>query len=282
MARLGPERVEVLRGESHQRAKQGLERQAEQVRDRLKRLRLTAQWQARPHSRLTDAELARAIRDAERRQADHHDAADRARRQLAEQEPAVAAGHGPRVSQLDAELHRLRVNAERQATVEEIERRWHQLKTKAGDAAERAARKEFDADRTRRWQPGRRDQLLAEAAADKAHAQQRNAQAAELARHAAELQRQLGGPDGWRLAREQAERAEASYPHDRERAMQRDRDDLARLRDRIATQETAATDARQRRDQLLAEQQLRTSMPQHQATLEQQLRTQAVEQHQRE
>jgi hypothetical protein len=280
MAQLGPERVEVLRGESHQRAKQGLERQAEQVRDRLERLRLTSQWRARPHSRLTDADLARAIRDAERGQADHHDAVDRARRQLVEQEPAVAAGHGPRVTQLDAELHRLRVNAERQGTVEEIERRWHVLRVQAGDAAERAAHKEFDADRTRRWQPGRRDQLHAEAAADKALAQRVGAQAAELARHAADLQRQLGGPDGWRQAREDLERAEASYGQNRQRAHQIDQNELTQLRDRITSQDTAALDAGTRRDELRAEQQLRAAMPEPQATLEHQLRTHAIEQHQ--
>ncbi|MGQ0776312.1 MAG: AAA family ATPase [Pseudonocardiales bacterium] len=85
ITQLGPERVEVLRAESHQRTLRSLER-----------LRLTTQWQTRPHSRLTNTELTRAIRHAEQRQAEHHAAADRARQQLAEREPSVEAGRGRR------------------------------------------------------------------------------------------------------------------------------------------------------------------------------------------
>lgn len=286
MAQLGPERVEVLRAESHQQAMQNLEqrreRQIQDQRERLERLRITTQWQTRPHSRLTDTELTRAIRHAERQHAEHQTTADRLRQQLAEREPTVAAGHGPRVTQLDAELHRLRVNAERQGTIEEIERRWQGLRTQAGDAAERATHKQLDAERTRWWQPGLRDRLQAEAAADKALSQRLHAEAAELARPAAELQQQLGGPGAWRQARPHLERAEARYERDRQHAWQADQNDLTRLRDRITSQETAAIDASTRRDQLVAEQQLRATMPDAQATVEQQLRSQAIEQQQRQ
>lgn len=275
-ARLGPERVEMLERES----REALRRRVQDTSRRLERQRLAAQWQNRLHSRLTDTELAHAIRHAERQQTEHLAAAERARQQLAEREPAVEASRGPRVTRLDAELHRLRVNAERQGTVEEIERRWHALTRQAGDAAERATHKEFDAERTRWWQPGRREQLLAEAAADKAQSGQLQAQADELARPAAELQRQLGGPGVWRQAREHAERAEASYQQDRHRAHEADQRELDRLRDRADSHDTAAVDASTRRDELLAEQQLRATMPEAQATLEHQLRSQAID-HQR-
>jgi conjugative relaxase-like TrwC/TraI family protein len=280
ITQLGPERVEVLRAESHQRTLGSLERRIEQQRERLERLRLTTQWQTRPHSRLTDTELTRAIRHAEQRQAEHHAAADRARQQLAEREPAVEAGRGPRVTRLDTELHRLRVNAERQGTIEAVERRWRAALTQAGDAAERATHKEFDAERTRWWQPGRRERLQAEAAADKALSQRAGARADELARHAAELQRQLGGPTAWRQAHQHLERAEASYERDRHQALQADQHDLARQRDRVTSQETAAVDAGTRRDELLTEQQLRATMPESQTALEHLLRTQAIEQQQ--
>lgn len=286
IAQLGPERVEVLRAESHERAMQHLqrrrdqhqERQVQEQRKRLERLRLTAQWQNRRHSRLTDTELTRAIRHAQRQRAEHQAAADHARQQLGEREPAVAAGQGPRVTRLDAELNRLRVNAERQGTIEEIERRWRDLVTQAGTAAEHATHKQTDADRTRWWQPARREQLHAEAAAEKAASQRAAAQADELARHAAELQRQLGGPGTWRHAQQQFERAEANYSQDRQHALVADQNDLDQLRDRAASHDTAARDAGTRRDKLLAEQQLRATMPDTQATFEHQLRNHAIEQ----
>jgi hypothetical protein len=278
MAQLGPERVEVLRAESHQKAMQNLEqrreRQIQEQRERLDRLRLTSQWQARPHSRLTDTELTRAIRHAERQHVEHHAGADRARQQLTEREPTVAAGHGPRVTQLDVELHRLRVIAERQGTLEEIERRWQHARAQAADAAERAARKEVEADRTRWWQPGRREQLQVEAAADRALQERAHAEVAELARYAADLQQQLGGPGTWRQACQHLERAEATYVQDRQRAHQADEHELHRLEERIAGHDTAALDAGTRRDELLTEQQLRTTMPEDQRVLERQLRVQ--------
>ncbi len=106
--------------------------------------------------------------------------------------------------------------------------------------------------------------------------QQLGAQAAELARPVAELQRQLGEPSVWRQAREQAERAEANYEQDWQRALEADQRDLDRLRDRAEGHDTAAFDASTRRKELLAEQQLRATMPEAQATLEHQLRTPAV------
>jgi conjugative relaxase-like TrwC/TraI family protein len=266
---LGPDRVAALWQETHDKARQ-----------RLERLRDTARWQNRVHSRLTDTELGRAIRHTERQHADHLAAAERARTQYAEREPAVAAGRGPRVTELREQLDHFRVNAERQGTVEQLERRWRALNAQVGDAAERAAVKEFDAERTRWWQTGRQQQLRAEAAADRAFVEHTAAKAKELAEHAAELQRQLGGPGQWQLARERAERAERTYDHGREHAHKADQAELAQLRDRAVGHDTAAADARTRHTELRAEQQLRAIMPDTQLALEHQLRTQAAEQQQ--
>jgi hypothetical protein len=264
---LGPERVAALRQETHDHARQ-----------RLARLRDTAAWQNRVHSRLSDTELGRAIRHAERQRAEHLAAADRARTRYAEQEPAVAAGRGPRVTELGEQLDRHRSNAEHQTTVEQIEHRWHAAVTQAGDAAARAAISEFDAERTRWWQTGRHQQLQAQAAADRALADQATAKADELAKHAAQLKHQLGGPGHWQLARERAHRAEHTYDRARDIAHKADQAELTRLRDRAAGHDTAAADARTRHTELLAEHHLRTTMPAEQLALEHQLRAQAAEQ----
>jgi hypothetical protein len=85
---------------------------------------------------------------------------------------------------------------------------------------------------TARWQNSRQQHVLAEAAADRALADQAAAKA------------------------DQAEQTQ--------------------LRDRAAGHDTAAADSGTRRDELLAEQQLRTTMPDTQLALEHQLRTQAA------
>ncbi len=48
----------MLRAESHQKAMGSLEQPADRLQERLERLRLTAQWQNRPQSRLTNAQVA--------------------------------------------------------------------------------------------------------------------------------------------------------------------------------------------------------------------------------
>lgn len=71
----------------------------------------------------------------------------------------------------------------------------------------------------------------------------------------------------WRQARQLAEHAEATYLHDRAQALDADRRDLTRLRDRAdvhdtnATDGTDATDARTRHTELHAEQRLREPCP---------------------
>jgi hypothetical protein len=271
---LGPERVEVLRRETLE----ALRREVRDTNQHLERQRLIAQWQARVHGRLSDAELINGIRDAERRHAHETAAADRARQLFAELEPAVTAGRGPHVTQLDSELHRLRANAQLQRTAEETERRWHALRTEAGMAAARAKAAKLEAEQTHWWQAARRDRLQAQAAADNARAERAQAEAAELGRHVTGLQQQLGGPGAWRQARQQAQRAEASYEPDRRQAHQADQRELSLLRDRVTSHDTTATDASTHRDELQAEQRLRATMPDTQRTLEQDLRTQRTRQ----
>lgn len=247
------------------RAARATERDRDRERDRE---RLRAQWQTRPHGRLSDQQLTRAISDAGQRQTRQRAAADTARRQIAEREPAVAAGRGPRVARLDAERDRLRQRAEVQRRAEDIERRWHAVVERAGDAAERQAHAQFDAERTRRWQSGKRERLTAEAAEHRAEVHRAQQEAKELARQAAELQQELGGPTVWRLAREQAERAEATYPEDHREAQRQDETDLTRAQQHIARLDRAAAEAGTHADELTAEQQLRHAMPQSQRIAE--------------
>jgi hypothetical protein len=237
------------------RARQAPERDRELVRRR-------AEWQARPHGRLTDKQLSTAVGEAEQRQAKERAAAEQARREVAEREPAVAAGRGPEVARLDAERDRLRQRAQVQSRAEDIQRRWQAVVNRAGDAAERQAHAEIDAERTRRWQYGKRDRLTAEAAAHRAEVQRAQDEAKELARQAAELQQELGGPKVWRLAAEQAERAEARYPQDRREAQREDETALTRAQERVARLDCAAAEAGTHRDELIAEQQLRDALPQ--------------------
>ena len=250
-------------------------------RERLERLRLTAQWQTRPHSRLTDTELTRAIRHAERQQAEHHAAADRP----ASNSPSGNPRWPPATVRASPSSTPSCIGC---ASTRNARARWRRssaagnaLRAQAGDAAERAAHKEFDAERTRWWQPGRREQLQAEAAADKA-----------LSERVARPGRRAGPPRRRTSAATRRPRRVATGPRRSWSApkpatsrtgnapTQADQHELARLRDRIASQDTAALDAGTRRDELLAEQQLRATMPEPQATLEHQLRTQAIQQQQ--
>lgn len=247
------------------RAARAAERDLDRERDRA---RLRAEWEARPHGRLTDSHLAKAISDAEQRQHRERAAADTARREVGEREPAVAAGRGPRLARLDAERDRLRQRAEVQRRAEGIERRWRAVTERAGDAAERQAHAEFDAERTRRWQSGKRERLTAEAATHRAEVQRAQDESKELARQAAELQQELGGPTVWRLAREQAERADARYPEDRREAQRADEADLSRAQERVAGLDRTVAEVGSRRDELIAEQQLRDAMPQSQRMAE--------------
>jgi hypothetical protein len=274
--RMGPYRMEALHAQRHEeRARRAADirtRKQAENQQRIQRLQWTQAWQARPHSRLTDTALDRAHNDAERRAVREQAAADKARRELAAREPDATAGRGPRVTELDTRIHQLRVNAERQATVEALQRRWHQVVEQVGDTAAQATQKEHEADRTSWWQPGKRDQRQAEAAALREAAGKASKEANELADHTAEIQRQLGGPRVWQQARDLAERAEATYDRDREQALAADRRDLTRLDRAAETHEAKALDAASRHIELAAERDLRDTMPQPQHTLENQLR----------
>lgn len=272
---LGADRVAVLRQEALQRLAQvraNAQRRAEQAE---RHAQLVEQWRARPLSTLTDRQLDHAVTTAARDRERHLEDAAHARQRLAEQQPAVAAGHGPRVTQLNTTLTELRRNAELQGQAEDIERRWQAVRATAGDTAGRAAVKDLEADRAPWWRPGgHRDRLHAEAAELRAHSARAAAEADQLARQAADLQQRLGGPGQWRLARERAERGEATYDRARTLAHEADQADLIRLRERITEQTAAAVDAGARHDELAAEQHLRATMPEPQRAAEAELRLQ--------
>ncbi|MFC4859505.1 MobF family relaxase [Actinophytocola glycyrrhizae] len=278
--RMGHYRMETLFAERHEqrvqdRARRAAAREAESLarnQERIQRLQWAQAWQARPHSRLTDTALNRAHRAAGDHAAREQAAADKTRRELAAREPDVTAGRGPRVTELDTRMHQLRVNAERQATVEALEARWRQALERAGDAAEQATHKEFDAERTSWWQSSKRDQLTAEAAAQREVVAATTKETNELASHAAEIKHQLGGPRMWSQARDLAERAEATYERDRDQALTADRRDLTRLERVAETHETNALKAAARHTELTAERDLRDTMPQPQHTFENELR----------
>jgi conjugative relaxase-like TrwC/TraI family protein len=256
---MGPARMDVLHRETL---------------ERIERRKWTLHWDKRPHARLTDTELDRARTDTDRRAAAEQAAAAKARQELTARAPAVTAGTGPRVTELNTRLHQLRVNAERQATAEALEHRWRQTVHRAADAAEQAAHKEHDAEHTSRWQPGKRERLETEAAKLRATVDKETTLADELARHATEIQTQLGGPRVWRHARDLAERAETSYDHDRHQAAEADRTDLARLERTAETHDTHALDAATLHTELTAEHHLRDTMPEAQRAFEHELRTQ--------
>jgi conjugative relaxase-like TrwC/TraI family protein len=244
------------------------EREQEELDRRQDRERRRAEWQARPHGRLTAGQLTTAISQAEQRHTRQRATADAARRQVAEREPVVAAGQGPRVTGLEAEREQLRYRAQVQRQAEDIERRWQAVVERAADAAERQAHAELDAQRTRWWQTGQRERLMAQAAEHRAQENRAQEEALALARQAAELQQQLGGPRVWRLASEQAERAEARYPEDRIEAQRQDKADLTRAQQRVNQLDRARAEAGAQRDELAAEQQLREAMPQIQRMTE--------------
>ncbi|MFL6140422.1 MAG: MobF family relaxase [Labedaea sp.] len=242
------------------------------------RLRLRAQWEARPHARLSNNQLAQAIGEAEQSQARAVAAAEQARHELTKREPAVTAGHGPRVLLLDTELDRVRHRAALQDQTEQTVHRWRAARDLTERAGRRAVDSKIAAEESRWWQPGRRDRLRAEAAAERAVADRAHTEAVELDRLIGGLQEQLGGR-GWDRAREQAQaqRAEAAYPQDRDRAQRADEAELGGVRDRISSQQSIALDAGSRRDELLAEQQLRGSMPQPQRIAESAWRVEATQ-----
>lgn len=248
---LGAARVAQLRRET-------LERLAVQ---RAELDRRTA-WRARPHHRLSDNQVAAAIARAAREREQHLAAVERTRARLTGTAAAVAAGRGPRVTDLEATLHRMRHTADLHDRVEAAEQRWNAARGEARRAGARAAEAFRAAERVPWWRPGQREQRHAEAAEQQARHEQARAAAEELDRHLAQLQQQVGPRAGYRgWAREQLERAEAGYDRDRDATQQADEAELAGLHRQVDARTRAADRAGDRHTGLTGEQQHRALVP---------------------
>jgi hypothetical protein len=124
--------------------------------------------------------------------------------------------------------------------------------------------------------------LRAEAAAERDRSTAAQAEAADLARQAVQLQDEAGAPRTWWATQDQARQAEAHYDRDRDAAQQADQGQLHRLREQITYFDTAATRAGGRSADLAAEKTTRATMPDHQRDLEDGLRSQWTVQHLRD
>ncbi|GGM83969.1 hypothetical protein GCM10012275_63220 [Longimycelium tulufanense] len=251
-------------------AKQERERQREQVLADLKN---------RPGGLLSDAELTtkiEATHTAERRAATAH---AQAAETLAEREPQVAAGAGPRVQALHQTMAELRGKAELQRQAEALEKEWQAVVTRASRAAGAAASERHRAETTPWYKPGqRRDheraaQTLAE---DSRWAQD---QAQLIATRFGQYQQRLDGPERWRTHIPTAERAEHTRERDLDQAHRHDHAELDRLRREITHQAAAGEKARQDRATLTAEQTHRAGLEPDAARLERTVRNSyAIEQ----
>jgi hypothetical protein len=231
-------------------------------------------WLARPHSKLTDAQIERAIAAAEQKRTVNLADAERARQQHAQTEPAVLAGQGPRVADLDASLAELRRVADVHRVGDQLSQRMWNADTTASMSAAQARHKEIEAGSTSRFRPRLRDRLRGEATELHARAEQARGEADDLRQQLAELRGEQGWTQGWDAARAAAAvtRAEDTYPRDRERAQQLDEQELDFTRQRFGWRQTAADTAAAESADLIAEQQLRAEMPPEQHTTEQGLR----------
>jgi conjugative relaxase-like TrwC/TraI family protein len=280
---IGPERAERLRLDDSRRWKQ---RRAEQdqaraqaadERERVVAQRTTRrQWLERPHSTLTDTQLERAITEAEEKQATHLTRAEQARTKLAEAEEAVAAGRGPRVTNLDASLIELRRIADLRTLADEIEQQRHAAERDARTAWASAYTAQQRAELTPWYRSGRRDRLVAEAAELRAHSEQARAAMARLREQLGELNEQSGQRRWWSgdQARDEVAHAETDYGQNREQAHRLDENELDGLRRQISSWTGDADTAATQRSALAAEQQLRADMSEEQRGIENGLRAQ--------
>ncbi|MEU4807407.1 MobF family relaxase [Actinosynnema sp. NPDC023587] len=271
LEQLGTERAEALRQET-QAAR-------EQIRERVaaREQKFGEAWRARPLGRLTDGQLVDALAEAAADRAEHLAAAEHAQARLADLEPAVTTGHGPLVVALDERLAELRRQLDLHTRADEAAQQRIAARAEADDLARQARRKETDAERVPWYRPGRRDQILRDASDLHTQAREAQARSADHARTLRELLPQLGDDRPHpSLARAALQRAEASYPADRDRAEQNDRTDVDELHRRITTSRTAVADLDIRRADLVAEQGLREAMSPAQRTSEADLRRQAA------
>lgn len=223
-------------------------------------------WRSRPHGHLGNRELDRAI-EAER--ARHEKALARQQRRrdsLAELEPQVEAGHGPRVRAVDERLAEQREQARPAQAVAEAQRQWRDKDQEAKQHYWDANRIQRAADRLPWYRIGTR-----RAEAERAEqARQRYAQAQRDAdvlkdRYTA-VEAEFGG---WRRTLADLERAERAHPRDREQAQQADERNLDQLRRGITSDGATARQASQRLAELEDEKATRAAMPPAQAGHEQ-------------
>jgi conjugative relaxase-like TrwC/TraI family protein len=274
-----PEQAEPERQAATERAEPGTERadRIERLRqetfdnlDQLRAERQTQQrWWERPFGKLTAPDLDREITAAETKRAARLAEAERARTTLVETEPAVAAGTGPGVTELAAELAELRRIAELATENEALQRRLHDARTSAAWERTQALNAARQADATSWFRPGKRERLEAEAAQHARNYHQLGVEINDLTARAEAIHNEAptATHSAWQR-REAVTLAEASYPTDRQQRQRRDDTDLADLRDTINTRHNQADTAAQRRDALAAEQQLRAEMPPLQSATE--------------
>lgn len=234
-------------------------------------------WEARPHSTLTDRELAAAIEQQQRRAAQAEQRQANVTSRLAALAPQVEAGRGPRVHAVDARVTELATRAALAAEHERLARQLGDRQREAGMATAQASGKTWDAEQVTRWDairhPGRRDELRAEADDLRAAAARAEAAAEQLRGRMHELAEQAGGPGD--LHRAPFEARVAADHHDRDRqaaqaADQRDVDYLRRQADQYGgTAGKASTTVTELND----EQQLRADMPAGQRIRENGFRT---------
>lgn len=189
----------------------------------------------------------------------------------------MAAGCGPRVTQLDASLAQLRRLAELHSITDDVDLRWSTVRAEASMLAAQARHTNLEASQVSWFRPGRRDRLLVQAAELTARSQRALALAEQLGQLRAKLDHKTGGHHlGSTQGPETNSRApKRATPRDLDRAHHGDLADLAALRHQVSMHTGAAETTGHRHDELTAEQQLRAEMPPQQAIAEQNLRISA-------
>src|SRR5581483_11207415 len=193
----------------------------------------------------------------------------RARTTLPQTEAAVAAGAGPRVTGLDAQLAELRRIAELADEAHALHQRLRDAQTKATTARTQATAAQHRAQQVSWWRPGKRDRLAADAAQHAASWRNVRTEIDVLTQRVQQIRDDtpaaLHNPG---LHRDTLARAQASYPDDRSHAQRLDENQLAALREAISAHHRAAATAAQRCDALATEQQIRAEMSPGQSTTE--------------
>ncbi|QXV63534.1 MobF family relaxase [Amycolatopsis sp. TNS106] len=253
-----PELVARIRAEHEQRQQQ--EREWE------------AAWSERPHSVLSGDEIAAAIAREQRRIEKATQARQILTRRLADLEPQVAAGAGPRVRDLDARVTALTARADLATQYDGLAREHQKAATEARVATANADDRARKADQLTRWDalrhPGLRGRLTEEAADLREAATQADAVASDLRARMNALSQRDDDPGSLHRARAEARLAVDNHDRDRQTAQaadQRDVDDLHRQTDRAShIVDNAGTTLGELRD----EADLRTRMPENQHAAE--------------